>query len=84
MNKLRIATLGVLAVSLLLPGAVFAQEEAPERPKRGNRAAGEISGVVSGLGTFTLMNREGEEFELSTSDRTKFHSRDRIRVKTKM
>jgi hypothetical protein len=40
------------------------------------RLGGEITGVVPGQGTFTLMSREGEEYELSTNERTKFHSRD--------
>ena len=74
MNKLRIATIGVLAVSLLLPGAVFAQEEAPERPESGIRAAGEISSVVPGQGTFTLMTRRGEELRFQTNEDTKFRS----------
>jgi hypothetical protein len=72
MNKLRIATIGVLTVALLLPGAVFAQEESPERHERGKRAAGEISGVVPGQGTFTLMTRQGQELEFQTDENTKF------------
>ena len=72
MNKLRIATIGVLTAALLLPGAVFAQEEAPERPEGRIRAAGEISGVVPGQGTFTLTTRKGEELEFQTNDDTKF------------
>lgn len=72
MNKLRIATIGVLTVALLLPGAVFAQEEAPERLEGRIRAAGEISGVVPGQGTFTLTTRKGEELEFQTNDDTKF------------
>ncbi|GMR11406.1 MAG: hypothetical protein BMS9Abin28_2237 [Anaerolineae bacterium] len=74
MNKLRIATIGVLAVSLLLPSAVFAQEEMPERPEGRIRAAGEISGVVPGQGTFTLTTRKGEELEFQTNESTKFRS----------
>ncbi|MFQ5921853.1 MAG: DUF5666 domain-containing protein [Anaerolineales bacterium] len=74
MNKLRIATIGVLAVTMLVPGAVFAQEEAPERPEGGVRAAGEISGVVPGQGAFTLTTRRGDELEFQTNDETKFRS----------
>ncbi len=74
MNKLRIATLGVLTAALLLPGAVFAQEEAPERPEGRIRAAGEITGVVPGQGTFTMLTRKGEELEFQTNDDTKFRS----------
>ncbi|MEE9215886.1 MAG: DUF5666 domain-containing protein, partial [Anaerolineales bacterium] len=74
MNKLRIATIGVLTVALLLPGAVFAQEEAPERPEGRIRAAGEISGVVPGQGTFTLTTRQGEELGFQTNENTKFRS----------
>ncbi|MEK7683125.1 MAG: DUF5666 domain-containing protein, partial [Chloroflexota bacterium] len=37
---------------------------------------GEITGIVPGQGTFTLMTREGEELEFQTSERTKFRSRD--------
>ncbi|MFV1860099.1 MAG: DUF5666 domain-containing protein, partial [Anaerolineales bacterium] len=76
MNKLRIATIGVLAVSLLIPGVVFAQEETPERPEGRIRAAGEISGVVPGRGTFTLTTRKGEELEFHTNESTKFRSPD--------
>jgi len=72
MNKLRIATLGVLTAALLLPVAVFAQEEAPERPEGRIRAAGEIIGVVPGQGTFTLTTRKGEELGFQTNDDTKF------------
>jgi hypothetical protein len=57
---------------LLLPSAVLAQEEAPERPEGRIRAAGEISGVVPGQGTFTLTTRKGEELEFQTNDDTKF------------
>ncbi len=76
MNKLRIATIGVLTAALLLPGAVFAQEEAPERLEGRIRAAGEISGVVPGQGTFTLTTRKGEELEFQTNDDTKFRGPD--------
>ena len=48
MNKLRIATIIVLAVSLLVPAAAYAQEDSPERPEHGIRAAGEITGIVPG------------------------------------
>ncbi|MCH8094345.1 MAG: hypothetical protein IH953_07105 [Chloroflexi bacterium] len=74
MNKLRIATIVLLAVSLLVPAAVYAQEESPERPEHGIRAAGEITGVVPGQGTFTLTSRQGEDFKFQTNDRTKFRS----------
>ena len=76
MNKLRIATIGVLTVALLLPNAVFAQEEAPERQARGKRSAGEIIGVVPGQGTFTLLTRQGEELEYQTNENTKFRGPD--------
>lgn len=74
MNKLRIATLGVLTAALLLPAAVFAQEEAPERPEGRMRAAGEITGVVPGQGTFTILTRKGDEIEFQTNENTKFRS----------
>jgi hypothetical protein len=74
MNKLRIATLGVLAVSLLVPSVVLAQEEAPERPDGAIRAAGEITGVVPGQGTFSLTTRQGRELKFQTNDETKFRS----------
>ena len=76
MNKLRIATIGVLTVALLLPVAVFAQEEAPERPEGRRRAAGEITGVVPGQGTFTMLTRKGEELGFQTNENTKFRSPD--------
>jgi hypothetical protein len=74
MNKLRIATIGVLTAALLLPSAVLAQEEAPERPEGRMRAAGEITGVVPGQGTFTVLTRKGEELEFQTNENTKFRS----------
>ena len=74
MNKLRIATLGVLTAALLLPVAVFAQEEAPERRRGRMRAAGEITGVVPGQGTFTILTRKGDELEFQTNENTKFRS----------
>ena len=74
MNKLRIATIGVLTAALLLPVAVFAQEETPERPEGRRRAAGEITGVVPGQGTFTILTREGDEIEFQTNENTKFRS----------
>jgi hypothetical protein len=74
MNKLRIATIGVLAAALLLPAVVFAQEGGPERPEGTFRAAGEITSVVPGQGTFTLTTRKGEELEYQTNDETKFRS----------
>ena len=72
MNKLRIATIGVLTAALLLPVAVVAQEEAPERPDGRMRAAGEISGVVPGQGTFTMLTRQDKELEFQTNGDTKF------------
>ena len=74
MNKLRRATIGVLTAALLLPVAVFAQEEAPERPEGRMRAAGEITGVVPGQGTFTILTRNGDEIEFQTNENTKFRS----------
>ena len=74
MNKLRIATKGVLTAALLLPVAVFAQEEAPERPEGRKRAAGEITGVVPGQGTFTILTRKGDEIEFQTNENTNFRS----------
>ncbi|MFQ5941951.1 MAG: DUF5666 domain-containing protein [Anaerolineales bacterium] len=74
MNKLRIATIGVLLVALLVPGVVLAQEEALEDPEGRVRAVGEISAVVPGQGTFTLMTRRGEELEFQTAENTKFRS----------
>ena len=76
MNKLRIATIGVLAVAMLLPSTVLAQEEAPERHGHGTRAAGEIIGVVPGQGTFTLLTRQGKELEFQTNEDTKFRGPD--------
>ncbi|TDI87022.1 MAG: hypothetical protein E2O74_00470, partial [Chloroflexi bacterium] len=57
-----------------MPAAVYAQEESPERPEHGIRAAGEITGIVPGQGTFTLTSRQGEDFKFQTNDRTKFRS----------
>ncbi len=74
MNKFRIAAVGVLTAALLLPAAVFAQEEAPERPEGRMRAAGEITGVVPGQGTFTILTRKGDEIEFQTNENTKFRS----------
>ncbi len=74
MNKLRIATIGVLTAALLLPSAVLAQEEAPERPEGSMRAAGEITGIVPGQGTFTVLTRQGEELGFQTNENTKFRS----------
>jgi hypothetical protein len=54
---------------------LIAAGEPKERPEA-MRLQGEITGVVPGQGTFTIVNREGNEFELSTNDRTKFHSWD--------
>lgn len=73
MNKLRIATIGVL-IALLLPVAVFAQEATPERPEGRMRAAGEITGVVPGQGTFTILTRNGDEIEFQINENTKFRS----------
>ena len=76
MNKLRIATIVVLTAALLLPSSVLAQEEAPEGHERGTRAAGEITGVVPGQGTFTLLTRQGNELEFRTNEDTKFRGPD--------
>jgi hypothetical protein len=54
---------------------LIAAREPKDRPDV-IRLGGEITGSVPGQGTFTLMNRDGEEYELSTNDRTKFHNRD--------
>ena len=69
MNKLRIATIGVLTAALLLPSAVLAQGEAPDRPEGRMRAAGEITGVVPGQGTFTVLTRQGEELGFQTNEK---------------
>ncbi len=74
MNKLRIATIGVLTAALLLPSAVLAQEEAPGRPEGSMRAVGEITGVVPGQGTFNVLTRQGEELGFQTNENTKFRS----------
>lgn len=73
-NKVRMATIGALSVALLVPTAVFAQEDTPERHARGFRASGEITGVVPGQGTFTLMTRKGDELEFQTNESTKYRS----------
>jgi hypothetical protein len=72
-NKLRIATIGITIVSLLVPVAAFAQGEGPEHRIH---ATGEITGVVPGQGTFTLMTPGGEELEFQTEENTKFRSPD--------
>ncbi|MGH2621036.1 MAG: hypothetical protein ACRDHG_10770, partial [Anaerolineales bacterium] len=69
---MRIATIGFSVLSLLVPSAAFAEEEHPERNRF--RYAGEITGVVPGQGTFTLLTRAGEELEFQTSDRTHYRS----------
>jgi hypothetical protein len=74
MSKMRMATIGFSVLSLLVPSAVFAEEEHPERERF--RQAGEITGVVPGQGTFTLLTRAGEELEFQTSDRTHYRSPD--------
>ncbi|MGH2619503.1 MAG: DUF5666 domain-containing protein [Anaerolineales bacterium] len=71
---MRIATIGFSVLSLVVPSAVFAEEEHPERNRF--RYAGEIAGVVAGQGTFTLLTRAGEELEFQTSDRTHYRSPD--------
>ncbi len=76
MNTLRIATIGLLAVSLAIPSAVFAQEPSPEHREGALRVAGEITGVVPGQGTFSLNTRQGRELEFQTNDQTKFRSPD--------
>ena len=76
MNKLRIATIGVLTAALLLPVAVFAQEATPERPEGRMRAAGEITGAVPGQGTFTILTRNGDEIKFQTNENTKFRSQN--------
>ena len=74
LNKLRIATLILIAVSLAIPTVAFAEEEVPERYRL--RFAGEVTGVVPGQGTFTLHTRAGEDLEFQTDERTRFRSRD--------
>lgn len=72
-GKLRIALMGLTAVSLLVPAAAFAQEQ---RPEHGLRAIGEIVSVEPEQGAFTLLTRRGEQLEFQTGDRTRFRSRD--------
>ena len=74
MSKMGMTTIGFAVLSLLVPSAVFAEEEHPERDRF--RYAGEITGVVPGQGTFTLLTRAGEELEFQTSDRTHYRSPD--------
>jgi len=74
MNNVRVATIGFAVLSLLVPSPVFAEEEHPERDRF--RYAGEITGVVPGQGTFTLLTRAGDELEFQTSDRTHYRSPD--------
>lgn len=87
----RIATIGLTATSLALPVGAFAQAapsdansssgeivaagDLQERPEL-VRHLGEITGVVPGQGTFTLLTRNGQELEFATSERTRFRSRD--------
>ena len=73
-SRMRIVTMGLLAISLFVPSSAFAQEDRPEQETF--RAAGEITGVVPGQGTFTLHTRSGEELEFQTSDRTRYRSPD--------
>lgn len=75
-RTLRIAIMGLTALSLAVPIGAFAQEEQPADRPRLARYAGEISGVVPGQGTFTLTTRAGLELEFATNDRTRFRSRD--------
>jgi hypothetical protein len=70
-NKLRIAILMALVLSLAATGAAFAQDD---RPEGVFRVAGEISQVVPGQGTFTLLTRHGTEITFATSDITEFKS----------
>src|SRR3989304_2728638 len=74
MNRVRVATIGIVLLSQLVPSAAFAEEEHPQRERF--RYAGEITGVVPGQGTFTLLTRAGEELEFQTSDRTHYRSPD--------
>ena len=74
MNKVRVATIGLAVLPLLIPSAVFAEEEHPRHERF--RYAGEITGVEAGQGTFTLLTRAGEELEFQTSDRTHYRSPD--------
>ncbi len=74
MNKARVATIGLAVLPLLIPSAVFAEEEHPRHERF--RHAGEITGVEAGQGTFTLLTRAGEELEFQTSDRTRYRSPD--------
>ena len=74
MNALRIATWGLIAVSLAIPSTVLAQEESPEHREGVFRVAGEITGVVPGQGIFSLNTRQGRELEFQTNDQTKFRS----------
>lgn len=72
-GKLRIATMGLTAISLLVPAAGFAQEQ---RPERGVRAIGEITAVRPEQKTFRLLARRGEQLAFLTGDGTRFRSRD--------
>lgn len=75
-GTLRIAIMGLTALSLAVPVGALAQEDRPADRPRLARYVGEITGVVPGRGTFTLATRDGQELEFATSDRTRFRSRD--------
>lgn len=70
-SKLRIATIVALVVSLGATSVAFAQAD---RPEGAFRVWGEISQVVPGQGTFTLITRQGTEITFATSDVTEFKS----------
>jgi hypothetical protein len=73
LSKLRIATILTLIVTLGTVSVAFAQEDTPEGTFR---VAGEITQVVPGQGTFTILTRHGTELTFATSDMTKFKSPD--------
>lgn len=74
MNRVRVATIGIVLLSQLVPSTAFAEEEHPQ-PER-FRYAGEITGVEPGQGTFSLLTRAGEQLEFQTGERTHYRGPD--------
>jgi hypothetical protein len=73
LGKLSKAVLLALVLSLALAGVAYAEGDSP-RP--GVRAIGEVTKVVPGRGTFSIVNRNGEELTFQTTEETRWRSRD--------
>ncbi|MCH7587670.1 MAG: hypothetical protein IIC78_06500 [Chloroflexi bacterium] len=66
-------SIGVLVLSLVMVGAVFAQDEIRPPTKR---AMGEITTVNAITNSFTLHARSGEDLQFKVNEQTKFRSPD--------